>query len=177
LSFAVSAAHAGKRKMHLHPNALSTASSNSDRPVIAKVEDMNATWTIENRERARLETLDLVTKQMAVAVTCCSCDFRYLWANQAYADWLRCPLEEVIGRHMSEVLGKTAFEALLPHFNRVLTGQNVHYEQEAFLRGLGRRWISARYTPTFGEDGAVVGWGGGARRDRLETGRTGRQGQ
>jgi PAS domain S-box-containing protein len=124
------------------------------------VGDMNATRTIENRERARLETLDLVTKQMAVAVTCCSSDFRYLWANQAYADWLRCPLEGVIGRQISDVLGKTAFEALLPHFNRVLTGQNVHYEQEAFLRGLGRRWISARYTPTFGEDGAVSGWVG-----------------
>ncbi len=122
------------------------------------VVDLNARGTSEDREGAHLETLDFVTKQMAAAVTRCSRDFRYLWANQAYADWLRRPLENVIGRPIADVLGKAAFEALLPKFDRVLTGEIVYYEQETDFRGIGARWISAHYTPTFDGDGSVNGW-------------------
>ena len=120
---------------------------------------MNTRTTTEDREREHSETLDLVMQRVAAAVTRCSRDFRYLWVNQAYADWLRCPLDNVIGRRISDVLGEATFDALLPHFNRVLTGESVHYEQETFFRGIGTRWISAHYTPTFDDgDGPVNGW-------------------
>ena len=112
----------------------------------------------EDRERRVLETLDLVTRQMSAAVTHCSRDFRYLWANQAYADWIQRPLNEVVGHSIPDVLGKDAFEALLPHFNRVLTGENVHYERETSFRGIGRRWTLSTYTPTHDANGATDGW-------------------
>jgi len=130
----------------------------SNRKAIAIAEDITAAITNADRERAHLETLHLVTTQMAVAVTRCSRDFRYLWVNQAYADWLRCPLDRVVGRPISDVLGQAAFEALLPQFNRVLTGESVHYEQETDFRGIGTRWVVAHYTPTFDPDDAVDGW-------------------
>src|SRR5215510_5526311 len=104
------------------------------------------------------QTLETVMKQMAVAVTRCSRDFRYLWVNQVYADWIRRPLNEIVHRPILEVLGKNAFEVLLPHFNRVLAGENVHYEQEVNFRGIGPRWISADYTPTLDAKGNVDGW-------------------
>ena len=65
-----------------------------------------------------LDTLERVTQQMAAAVTGCSRDFRYLWANQAYANWIQRPLSEIVNRPIAEILGKDAFEALLPHFDR-----------------------------------------------------------
>ena len=105
-----------------------------------------------------LDTLELVTNEMAVAVTRCSADFRYLWANQAYADWLRRPLREIVGRSILDVMGKEAFEALLPHFKRVLSGQKVQYEQETNVQGIGSRWISAMYTPTLDSEGGANGW-------------------
>jgi PAS domain S-box-containing protein len=104
------------------------------------------------------QSLEAVLKQMAVAVTRCSRDFRYLWANQVYADWVRRPLNEIVDRPILEVLGKNAFDVLLPHFNQVLAGENVHYEQEANFRGIGPRWISADYTPTLDIKGNVDGW-------------------
>jgi len=108
-----------------------------------------------NWDNARaLETLETVT----VAVTRCSRDFQYLWANQAYANWIQRPLGEVIGRPISEVLGKDAFEALLPHFKRVLAGEEVHYEQETNFQGIDQRWISATYTPTLDPNGIADGW-------------------
>jgi len=105
-----------------------------------------------------LDTLETVTTQMAVAVSRCSRDFRYLWANQAYANWIQRPLSEVVGRPISEVLGKDAFEALLPDFNRVLAGEKVHYERETNFRAIGQRWISATYTPTLDPNEITDGW-------------------
>jgi PAS domain S-box-containing protein len=102
--------------------------------------------------------LELVTKQMGVAVTHCSRDFRYLWANQEYANWLQLPLDEIVGHPIVDVLGKEATDALLLHFERVLAGEKVDYEQETKFRGIGQRWISATYTPTLDPNGVANGW-------------------
>jgi PAS domain S-box-containing protein len=102
--------------------------------------------------------LELVTKQMAVAVTHCSRDMRYLWANQEYANWLQLPLDKIVGHPIADVLGKEAFNALRHHFERVLTGEKVDYEQETTFRGIGQRWTSATYTPTFDNNRVANGW-------------------
>jgi len=112
---------------------------------------------LEGRTRQQIELLELMTRQMGVAVTHCSRDFRYLWANQAYADWLQRPLDSIRGQHISAVLGTEAFEVLRSYFEQVLSGQHVSYEQEVNLPNIGNRWISANYTPTF--DGETAnGW-------------------
>ena len=113
---------------------------------------------MNEKEAQLLNTLEIATKYMAAAVTRCSRDLRYLWANQAYANWIQRPLGEIADHPILEVLGKDAFEVLLPHFNRVLTGGTVRYEQETNFQGIGSRWISAVYSPTFDGDGASDGW-------------------
>jgi PAS domain S-box-containing protein len=102
------------------------------------------------------ETLELATQQ--TAVTRCSRDFRYLWANQLYADLLQRPLDEIVGRPILEVLGKEAFESLRHHFERALAGEKVVYEEEVDYQSVGRRWISASYVPTLNASGVVDGW-------------------
>lgn len=109
-------------------------------------------------ERLALETLELVTQQMAAAVTRCSRDFRYLWANQACAELLQRPVDQIIGRRIADVLGKATFESLRHHFDRVLRGEKVSYEEQVNYRGVGRRWISATYIPARDSRGAVDGW-------------------
>jgi PAS domain S-box-containing protein len=112
----------------------------------------------QERSHDILDTLDLVTNELAMPVARCSTDLRYLWANRAYADWLQRPLSEIVGRPILNVLGQDAFEALLPHFTRALSGQRVQYEQETKVQGIGSRWISATYTPTLDSEGAANGW-------------------
>jgi PAS domain S-box-containing protein len=102
--------------------------------------------------------LQLLTEAMAASATRCSRDFRYLWASQSYADWLERPLAEIIGKPIAAVLGQEAFDNLRPHFEAVLSGQKVSYELEVNFHGVGRRWISATYTPTFDSDGSADGW-------------------
>ena len=114
--------------------------------------------SMNETEGQLLDTLEAVTEQMAVAVTRCSRDFRYQWANQAYANWIQRPQNEIVGHPILEVLGRTAFEELLPYFNRVLAGETVRYEKETNFRGIGPRWTSAAYSPTLDANGATNGW-------------------
>jgi two-component system CheB/CheR fusion protein len=108
--------------------------------------------------RAATERLRLVTDTMAAPVTRCSRDLRYIWASKPYADWLGVPLERIVGRPIVDVLGREAFEQLRPHFERVLSGEVVHYEEQLRLSGGRCKWITAAYTPTLDRDGACDGW-------------------
>ncbi len=102
--------------------------------------------------------LQLITSTMAAAVSRCRRDLTYQWANQKYADWLQRPLDEIIGQSIENVLGAAAFRSLLPSIERVLCGEQIHYEQDLELPSLGRRWVMGSYTPVFGPDGKVEGW-------------------
>src|SRR6266404_6488808 len=95
---------------------------------------------------------------MAAPVTRCSRDLNYIWVNQRYADWIGRPLHEVVGHAIEEVLGTEAFQRLRPHFERVLSGETVSYEEAVTFQGIGQRWISATYTPTFDSMGVPDGW-------------------
>jgi PAS domain S-box-containing protein len=105
-----------------------------------------------------LETLELVTQQMAAAVARCSRDLRYVWANQAYAKWIQRPPESILGQSIEDVLGTQAFESLRKHFEQVLSGSEVRFQEEVDVRGIGKRWVSAAYAPIRDSNGAVDGW-------------------
>ncbi|HUK34211.1 MAG TPA: PAS domain S-box protein, partial [Vicinamibacterales bacterium] len=104
------------------------------------------------------ETLELVAKNIAAAVTRCSRDLRYIWASSGYSAWIQRPADEIVGRPIVEILGRDAFDALRPQFERVLAGVEVRYEKAVDFRGIGPRWISAVYTPTRDGEGLVDGW-------------------
>jgi len=108
--------------------------------------------------QAATQQLQVVTASMAAAVSRCSRDFRYLWVSKPYAEWIGRPAEEIVGRPILDILGDEAFGKLQPYFERVLAGEEVHYEDKVNFRGLGLRWIDAVYAPTFDKTGAPDGW-------------------
>jgi PAS domain S-box-containing protein len=112
----------------------------------------------EQARRAAQEQLHIVTDSMSVPVTRCGRDLAYVWVSKPYADWLGRPPEAIVGHPIAEVIGQEAFESLRPHFEQVLSGQAVRYEEEVNYRGLGRRWVNAVYTPTRDAAGRVDGW-------------------
>ncbi len=108
--------------------------------------------------RRSMEQLQIVTETMSAPVTRCSRDLRYVWVSRPYAEWIGRPPDEVVGRPIVDVLGAEAVHQLRPHFDRVLTGEPVTYEEEVPFAGIGRRWVKGIYTPTFGPDGVPDGW-------------------
>jgi PAS domain S-box-containing protein len=104
------------------------------------------------------EQLQTVTDSMAVPVTRCSRDLRFLWANKAYADLLGRSPEEIVERPIIDVIGGEAFDHLRPRFEQVLSGKKVVYDDVVNYQGIGRRWINAAYTPTLDNQGNPDGW-------------------
>lgn len=108
--------------------------------------------------RSVRENLQIVTDSMAAPVTRCSRDLTYLWVSKAYADMVRLPADEIIGRPIVEVIGPEAFQAIKPRVEEVLSGRPVRYDEMVEYPGQAPRWISAVYTPTFDSAGATDGW-------------------
>ena len=102
--------------------------------------------------------LQIVTDSMSAPVTRCSRDLRYLWVGKHYAEWLGKAPEDIIGHPIEEVIGAEAMAAIRPHIDQVLQGREVRYEERVPFKGLGPRWISAVYTPTFDAQGQTDGW-------------------
>ena len=121
--------------------------------VIAAVEDISNRRSAHDLLRSMAD-LELVTKQMAAAVIHCNRDFRYIWANNRYAEWIQRPIDAIVGLAIADVVGKEAFESLQPSFERALAGEKVTYERQLDIKGIGPRWISGTCTPTF--DGWVA---------------------
>jgi PAS domain S-box-containing protein len=112
----------------------------------------------EQELHAAREQLQMVTDTMAPAVTHCSRDLKYIWVSRRYAEWLHSTPEAMAGRTIRDVAGPAALAAILPHIERVLTGERVEFEAEVHFAAIGPRWIRAVYVPIFDPSGAVTGW-------------------
>jgi PAS domain S-box-containing protein len=117
-----------------------------------------ALLTSRRRVESRQDDLRIVTDSMAAPVTRCSRDLKYLWVSKPYAEWIDRPANDITGQPIVTVIGPEAFERLRPHFQEVLSGRVVRYEEQVHFQGIGTRWISALYTPTLDSDGVPDGW-------------------
>ena len=129
------------------------------------LDDATARTLVENKLRdLRRELqvsaahLELLSRQMKAPLTRCSRDLRYLWVNQNYADWLKRPIDKIVGRPIKDVLGLEAFCKLHPRFDQVLMGSEVSYKDTVNYDKIGIRCISAAYQPTTDSAGAPDGW-------------------
>ncbi|MFV0421800.1 response regulator [Oleidesulfovibrio sp.] len=80
-------------------------------------------------------------------------NLRYVFVNEPYAKAFHRAPHEIIGKHMSDILPRPAYELALPHAERALQGKRVHYEinlPERSDSGMG--WVEVLYVPSFQED-------------------------
>ena len=111
----------------------------------------------EDSQRAALEELRLITGIMPAGVARCSRDLRYLWVSPSLAGWLGRTPEEIAGQPIFDVIGQE-YKRVLPHIEKVLSGEKEEYEAQVNYEGVGRRWIHAVCIPTRSKDGEVDGW-------------------
>jgi len=90
----------------------------------------------------------------------CSRDLKYLAANPAYAEIVGCPVDQIVGRTMSEVLGEEGWENIRPFAERALRGEKVEFDTTVRYQNAVTRSIHAIFTPEMLESGTVVGWVG-----------------
>lgn len=101
------------------------------------------------------QELRLIADATPAYLAHCDPQGRYLFINQAYAKRFGLNPKEIIGKHISEVIGRDAFEDIRPHVEAVLRGEPVEFEQELTYDKLGRRFLHVSYAPDFDGSGRV----------------------
>ena len=113
-------------------------------------------------ERQRLENeRKKLTDAVSALLSYVDASYRYRTVNHAYELWFGLKQEDIVGRHVREVLGETVWERVRPYMDRALKGERVFYELELLdllHKNETPRWASVSHTPDFDDKGKVRGF-------------------
>lgn len=90
--------------------------------------------------------LRLITDAVPLLISFIEKDHRCRFVNRNYTEWFGKTEEEIIGRHLAEVLGQAAYEDILPEIERALSGENLNFERLVPYQS-GERFINVNYIP------------------------------
>ncbi|MDT7044015.1 PAS domain S-box protein [Candidatus Nitronereus thalassa] len=80
-------------------------------------------------------------------------DYRYRRVNTAYEQVHGLPAQDIIGKHISDLLGQEIFQRdIQPLFNRCLQGESVSYERWFQFHDGYRRFMAVTYSPLWDQD-------------------------
>jgi len=83
-------------------------------------------------------------------------DLCYRFVNQKFESSFGRPREEIIGKHIKEIIGESNYEFALKYIEEVRAGKSTSYKN-VFNLEQGRRWIKVNYEPDLDEQGNVIG--------------------
>jgi PAS domain S-box-containing protein len=80
---------------------------------------------------------------------------RCIYLNHEFFAFTKLHPKQVLGRHISQLIGEETFATYRPMRARIESGQPVRWEGWTELRGFGRRYIREHLVPVRGADGAL----------------------
>jgi PAS domain S-box-containing protein len=120
----------------------------------------SATRSAQDALREGEGQLRLITDAVPSLISYVDASGRYRFNNRAYEQWFGRSRAEIQGKHLREVLGREAYEAVRPHVEAALSGREARYEIRVPYRHGGESAISAVYIPDLAADGTVQGFVG-----------------
>jgi PAS domain S-box-containing protein len=106
----------------------------------------------------REEQIRLIADSVPILLSYIDSEQRYRFNNQTYEQWFGYSRQEFIGKHLKDVLDRSAYQELQGYFEAVLSGQEVTYETAVSYPDTRQRYIRATYVPHFGEQQQVKGF-------------------
>ena len=101
----------------------------------------------ERGEGPAFDELRVIFDQVPALIAFVDRDMRYRFANQTYVAFFGRTRQQVLGAHVSSILGANAFAEVAPHLERAFAGEEVRYDLLAPHRDGAARWVEARYVP------------------------------
>ncbi|MBN2715051.1 MAG: PAS domain S-box protein [Deltaproteobacteria bacterium] len=80
---------------------------------------------------------------------------QYEFVNNSFATSFALRREEIIGRHIKEIIGEANCEFAMTYIEKVRNGETCSYENR-FQLASGIRWIEVNYSPMAGTEGRVT---------------------
>lgn len=102
--------------------------------------------------------LRVITDSVPSLIGYVDAERRYRFTNAAYQRWFGLSPEQIRGTAVWEVLGESAYRAILPYIDAALAGQECSWEQEVEYRYGGRRYVQGHFMPNRDAQGQVVGY-------------------
>ncbi|MGH8503455.1 MAG: PAS domain S-box protein [Gammaproteobacteria bacterium] len=102
--------------------------------------------------------LRLITDAVPSLIAYVDSTQHYRFNNRAYEAWFKLSRDELLGKHVQEVVGDTAFESIRGHLQKVLEGHPVSYESRMAYKTGGTRHTSTSLVPDIDAQGKVKGY-------------------
>ncbi|SCZ67595.1 PAS domain-containing protein [Thiohalomonas denitrificans] len=104
----------------------------------------------------RERQLRLITDNLPVLIAYVDAEERYRFANRTYERWLNTSTARIVGSKMEDILGRAAYDAIKPYFDRALGGEMVRFNALIPYAG-GSREVESVLVPETGPQGQVQG--------------------
>ncbi|MFG6430544.1 PAS domain S-box protein [Roseateles sp. LYH14W] len=119
---------------------------------------------VRSRDLIHRQTLTLssVAEAIPAVVSAVGPDETYRFVNSAFERWRARPREEILGRHIRDVLGEAEYAASEAAIRRVLRGETVTFERDS-TAGNSLRNQQVTYVPLLLPDGGIDGFVGVAQ--------------
>jgi PAS domain S-box-containing protein len=108
--------------------------------------------------RRNEERLRLITDSLPACIAYVDAKRRYQFVNQNYQKWFGYTPAEMCGRYAWEVIGETAYQAVVGFVDRVLSGELVETEAEVPYDNGKVRYVSTSLIPDMDEHQQVRGY-------------------
>ncbi len=83
-------------------------------------------------------------------------EHRYRFVNAKYTEFFQKPREQILGKHIREIIGEQVYERSLPYFEQAFAGKPTRYQMQ--FEGIENRLASdITFVPDFDEAGDVQG--------------------
>ncbi|TAK40956.1 MAG: PAS domain S-box protein [Betaproteobacteria bacterium] len=79
------------------------------------------------------------------------------FANKLFTEFFGLAAEDIVGKHVREVLGEAVYREIEGHLVKALQGHAVTYERIGRLRSGESRYLEVKLLPHIGEQGKVLG--------------------
>ncbi len=103
----------------------------------------------------REQQLHVITDNSPAHIAYVSIDsLRYLYVNKRFEVSFNKPRDQIVGKHIKEIIGHDNYQFALPYIEIVRSGQATSYEN-TFHTNNGKGWYHVNYVPDFAKDGSV----------------------
>lgn len=127
------------------------------RHMLGSAIDVTARQTASDAVRAAAEQLRFITDHVPVLIIHCDTEARYRFVNAPYAARFGLSPDQVVGKHIADVLGDEAYESIRSYVEAAKRGESAEFEQQIPYR-YGTRWMHCEYVPERDSVGRVVGF-------------------
>jgi PAS domain S-box-containing protein len=126
--------------------------------IVGVSRDVTAHRREQDEVSRQRDQLQLIIDSLPVLISYVDRECRYRFMNKSYEEWFGQGRGELLGLHLSEVLGIERFEVIRPRIEATLRGAVMQHETVALHKDGSTRPVAVTYVPDRREDGRIDGF-------------------